>query len=170
MPQAIRFCIDRKENEVTIRDRLAQAASLFLAVGVGMLAVNCTAHAVTSVTAANSAQIFALINPGLDSGPFTPAANQGVYMMGVCNTSGDSGIGYAALLHVTGHGHSWTGLNSRAIPANTTAGFHVTATGTNIVSIDVNGNLIIQVNDADSLRVHNSSGGAILSCVVTLFW
>ena len=150
-----------------ISDRLSRAGNLFLAVCVGMVAVTCTARAVTSVKAANSAIVSYALVAGANSAPVFPPASQGVFVMGVCNTFNFRGTGHVALLRVPGAFLEWTGLNSPSA-ATRTFGFSSGA-GTKIVGIDFSGNVQIQVNTADSFRIHNGSA-ADRAGNVTMFW
>lgn len=152
---------------MSIRDRLARGVNLLLAAAIGMIAVTCTARAVTLVKVANSALIPYVIGSGGDSGPISPPSNQAVFVMGVCTTFNFRGTGHVAMLHVPGSFLEWTGLNSTS-NGTATSGFSGSS-GTNIVQLDFAGNVHIQVNDPDSFKIHNSAGFTNTGNV-TLMW
>jgi len=105
--------------------------------------------------------------PGGNSGPIFPAANHPVLVMGTQNNIGVRGVGFVTLLRVPGSFLEWVGLNSTS-GAGITQGFSA-APGTNIVFLDFAHQVAIQVNSADSFRIHNGSTGA-RSGIVTLIW
>ena len=131
---------------------------------------------ITSMVAANATQTFITPNEasvsyslvaGANSPPITPATNKPVLVMGCCTTSGHQGVGQVNLLHLPSTGMLWFGLETTN-PATTTAGFSPTA-GIHILYIDATETVDIQVNSADTIRIHNRSAGT-LAGNVTLVW
>jgi hypothetical protein len=113
----------------------------------------------------NAATIGYNLGPGGNSAPVVPVASQPVLVMGVQNNVGFRGVGQVTLLRVPSSFLEWVGLNSTA-GAGITQGFSATP-GTNIVFLDFAHQVAIQVNSADSFRIHNGSTG-IRSGIVTL--
>jgi hypothetical protein len=75
-----------------------------------------------------------------------------------------------SLLHIPSIGMVWVGLESGTggTTTTTTAGISSSA-GTHIVYIDFGHGVDIQVNSADTIRVHNA-GGFTVAGNVTLVW
>jgi hypothetical protein len=138
-----------------------------LAVLVATSTFTCVARAVQTIITPNAAFIGYNLAAGGNTGAIFPAANQSVLAMGVCTTAGFRGVGFASLLRVPGSFIEWTGQNSPASGANT-SGFSGAA-GTDIVRIDFSGQVVIEVNSTDSIRVHNGSA-AVRTGNVTLIW
>ena len=108
--------------------------------------------------------------PGANSAAITPVANKPVLVMGVCTTSGWRGVGQATLLHIPSSFIEWTGLESPYYlgSAVITDGYSGAA-GTHIVFMDYGHTVDIQVNSADTIRVHNASS-ITQTGNVTLVW
>jgi hypothetical protein len=92
-----------------------------------------------------------------------------VQVVGTCTTFGDRGIGQVSLLRAGAVSDflEWVGLDSTS-GAAITEGFSA-APGTKIVFIDFDHTVQIEVNDATSFRVLNTSGSAATG-TVTVIW
>jgi hypothetical protein len=105
--------------------------------------------------------------PGANSAPIALPADRPVFVMGVTTTDPLQSVGQVTLLRTPGSFISWTGLespNSAAI----TSGFD-NFPGRHIVFIDVNHEVDIEVDSADTIRIHNGSTGPRAGNV-TLIW
>ncbi len=125
------------------------------------------ANATQTITTTNAAFVSYSLAPGANSAAITPATNRSVLVMGCCTTSGFESVGQVSLLHIPGTEIAWVGLES-------TSGAAITAAtsgtpGHHIVFIDLNHAVDIQVNSADTIRVHNGSTGTRAGNV-TLVW
>ena len=113
----------------------------------------------------------AVILYSLPANAFTPgvllAPNQPVLAMGCCTTHNFRGVGHVTLLHITSSFIEWVGLESPS-GASITQGFS-SAAGTHIVYIDFAHQVDIEVNSANTIRVHNGAA-ALRSGNVTLIW
>jgi hypothetical protein len=90
-----------------------------------------------------------------------------VLVMGCCTTLGDQSVGQVSLLHAPSAYIVWVGLESYGT-ATITSGVNGTA-GIHIVYIDIAHQVEIQVASADTIRVHNGTGGTRAGNV-TLVW
>lgn len=142
-------------------------ARLLLAGIVAMLTFAVVAPAIQTITTPNAATFSYALAAGGISGAFFPVASQPVLVMGCQNEVGFRGVGQVTLLRVPGNFLEWVGLESTA-GAAITQGFSA-ALGTHIVYLDFSHQVDIEVNSADSFRIHNSSGG-FRSGVVRLIW
>lgn len=104
--------------------------------------------------------------PRANSAPISLPANQPVLVMGI-TTSGDRGVGLVTLLRVPGQFIVWNGLESPAIGGITASSDN--ASGRHIGYIDYDHKVDIQVNSADTVRIHNGDTQAQTG-TVTLIW
>ena len=102
------------------------------------------------------------ITPAIMLAPFRP-----VLVMGCCTTHNFRGVGHVTLLHIPSSFIEWVGLESPS-HASITQGFS-SAVGTHIVYIDFAHQVDIEVNSADTIRVHNGAA-AMRTGNVTLIW
>ena len=127
-----------------------------------MVAVNAT----QTITTPNAAFISYNLAAFTNSAPITPASNRSVLVMGCCTTAGFQSVGQVSLLSSSSE-IGWVGLESFS-PAAITSGSS-SAAGTHIVYINSSHQVDIQVNSADTIRVHNYAA-ATLAGNVTLIW
>jgi hypothetical protein len=125
------------------------------------------ANATQTITTPNAVNIPYSLAAGANSAAITPVTDKPVLVMGCCTTSGHRGVGQVSLLHIPSTGIEWFGLETKN-PATTTAGFSPTA-GIHILYIDATETVDIQVNSADTIRIHNGNAGT-LAGNVTLVW
>jgi len=106
---------------------------------------------------------------GANTAPIALPANRPVFVMGV-TFIGSYGVGQVTLLRAPGVFLKWTGLESWAPFANSsiTSG-ESSATGDHIVYLDNVREVDIEVNSADTIRVHNDSSQPRTGNV-TLIW
>jgi hypothetical protein len=105
---------------------------------------------------------------GANSAPIAiPAAHWNIQVMGNQMQSGFRGVGQVTLVWVPGQFLEWVGLESPAGSA-ITSGFG-SAPGQHIVFIDFSHLVDIRVNSADTIVVHNGSGGLAVGRI-TLIW
>jgi hypothetical protein len=116
---------------------------------------------------ANKLVISYNLAPGADSAPITPPANRPVFIMGVTTTPFDAGVGHVTLYRNTDNNLTWTGSESY-FNGGPTSGVSGTA-GVHIVYIDYFHKVDIQVNNSDTIRIHNSHS-VPLAGNVTLIW
>jgi len=126
------------------------------------------ANATQTITTSNAAYITYNLAPGASSAPITPATSKSVLVMGCCTSGGDQSVGQVSLFHIPSGGMVWVGLQS--YPATAIASGTSSTQGHVIVSIDSNFVVYIEVNSADTIRVHNASAGTTLAGNVTLIW
>jgi len=103
---------------------------------------------------------------GAVSAPIIVPPSRPVFVMGVTTTFNFQGAGHATLLR-TGSFIMWTGLES--MPTATTASGYSFAAGGHIVYIDYSDQVDIEVNGADTIRIHNGST-VQQTGTVTLIW
>jgi hypothetical protein len=147
--------------------KFSRPGVILLATVVVIITSIVVANATQTITTPNAAKITFSLAAGANSAAITPATNTSVLVMGCCTTIGREGVGQVSLLHLPSTFIEWVGLESFANAA-ITSGFDGTA-GTHIVSIDSNTSLDIQVNSADTIRVHNGDS-ITLTGNVTLIW
>ncbi len=117
------------------------------------------ANATQTITTPNAAFISYNLAAGANSAVITPASNRSVLIMGCCTTSPILGVGQVSLQHVPSTFIEWTGLESyNGSPSTITSGLSNMA-GAHIVSIDFSHLVDIQVASADTILIHNGSGG-----------
>ena len=146
------------------RYALARAASLLVAVGVGMVTVTCVARAVTTVTTPQAALFVYGLAAGGDSVAQTPATDQATWMMGSCNEN--RGVCQVALLHRSGGGISWTGLQPLGAQTHASA---ITSPGTVIANLDEPSQVQVELVDGNSIKIHNGSSST-RDGALTLIW
>jgi hypothetical protein len=148
-------------------NKVRRFGSLILATVVAILTLSVMVHATQVITTPNAAFFSYSLAPGANSAPITPVANQSVLVMGTTTTFNFRGVGQVAMLHITGSFLEWTGLESIS-PSTITSGFSGVA-GTHIVFLDFSHQVDIQVNTADTFRIHNGAS-ATRTGNVTLIW
>jgi hypothetical protein len=104
---------------------------------------------------------------GANSAPVVIPASVPVHVMGVTNTFNFRGVGFAVVLRVPNQFLEWTGLDSTAASA-ITQGFSATP-GTKIVALDFDHDVAVQVNNANTIRIHNGAS-APRAGNVTITW
>jgi hypothetical protein len=152
--------------------KLSRCLGLLVAALIATLTLAITARAVEVLSIPDAAFINYTLAAGANSAPITvpltdAGPGSGVLVMGVCNTLGFRGVGFVTLLRVPSSFLEWVGLESTA-GASITQGFSG-APGTHIVFIDFAHQVDIEVNNANSIRVHNGAG-ALRAGNVKLIW
>lgn len=148
--------------------RIAYPIRLLLAGVVAMLTFAVVAPAVQTITVPNAASFSYALGAGGISGAFVvPVTNAPVLVMGCQLVVGFRGVGHVTLLRIPGTFLEWVGLESTA-GAAITQGFSAAA-GTHILYIDFSHQVDIEVANADSIRIHNSSAAA-RNGVVRFIW
>jgi hypothetical protein len=150
-----------------IRRKISRLVIPVVAVLVVTLTATVALESSQVIIAPNALTISYNLAAGGNSAPVFPVPNQPVLVMGTQNNVGFRGVGHVTLLRVPGSFLEWVGLNSTS-GAGITQGFSA-APGTNIVFLDFAHQVAIQVNSADSFKIHNGSTGA-RSGIVTLIW
>jgi hypothetical protein len=152
--------------------KFSRPGVIFLATVVAIITSVVVANATQTITTPNAASISYSLAAGANSAAITPATNKPVLVMGCCTTQGDIGIGHVSLLHFSSGGGAlidWSGLESYNGSAPTATGGGSNTVGDHIVYIDATHLVGIQVNSADTIRVHN--GDAFTRAGnVTLIW
>ena len=152
--------------------KLSRFFSLLVAALVVTVTLAVTARAVEILTIPNAAFVNYNLAAGANSGPITvpltdAGVGSGVLVMGVCNTAGFRGVGFVTLLRVPNSFLEWVGLESTA-GSSITQGFSAAA-GTHIVYLDFAHQVDIEVNNANTFRVHNGAG-ALRAGNVKMVW
>jgi hypothetical protein len=141
---------------------------ILLATVVVIITSICVVNATQTITTPNAAFISYNLAASANSAAITPATNRPVLVMGCCTHSSlHPGVGEVSLQHIPGVAMAWVGLESEG-PAGITYGY-AAPTGTHIVYIDGGHTVDIQVNSADTIRVHNGSASTAAGNV-TLVW
>jgi len=145
--------------------KFSRPAVILMATVVVIITSIVVANATQTITTPNAVFISYSLAAGANSAAITPVTNKSVLVMGCCTTS--VGVGQVSLLHLSGNGIEWVGLESTN--AATTSGDSFTA-GHHIVFIDLGHFVDIQVASPDTIRVHNGAASATLAGNVTLIW
>jgi hypothetical protein len=148
-------------------NKISALVPLVLAALVSTLTLGVAVQTTQVISTPNAAFVSYNLAAGANSGAITPVANQAVLVMGVQNTVGFRGVGQVTMLHVPGSFLEWVGLESPS-PSAITSGFS-SAPGQHIVFLDFSHQVDIQVNTADTFRIHNGSTG-LRTGNVTLIW
>lgn len=140
-----------------------------LTVIVATLTLAIVAQAAQTITTPNTATVTYNLAAGGATGGVSVPSNVPVLVMGVQTAVGFRGVGHVTMLSIPGAGGflEWVGLESTA-GAAITQGFSGTL-GTHIVFLDFSHQVDIEVNNATSFRVNNTSGG-VRTGRVTLIW
>jgi len=125
------------------------------------------AACVTAGDVANRIVLNYNLAPGANSAVVTLPANVPVQVMGVQTVFNFRGVASATVLRIAGTLLEWTGLESTS-GSVITQGFNNVA-GTHILYLDFAHKVDIQVNNADSIRVHNADS-AQRTGTVTITW
>jgi hypothetical protein len=148
-------------------------AVLLLAAVVAVITLSVGVHAVQSATLPNAVSISYTLAPGANSADVTPVTDKPVMILGdqIGTASGVDDVG-SSLMTVVNSSEDrelvWNGFESAR--GGLTSGFSPTA-GTHIMFID-NGHLVdLEVTNATSFHVHNSSASSpTYNGNVTLIW
>lgn len=146
-------------------------AAVLLALIVGALTLTCTSRAIQATTTPNEALASYSLVAGANSAAITPVANVPVHVAGTCITGGVRGVGQVVLLRIPSSFLEWSGLgttSSSSSAPNLEGGYSATP-GAHICWIDWIRQCDIQVNSADSFRVHNGSSVSRTG-YVSLIW
>jgi hypothetical protein len=145
---------------------------ILLATVVAIITSIVVANATQTITTPNAASISYNLVTGASSAAITPVTNKPVLVMGCTTTFGQAkGVAHVSLEHIPSGGFEWTGLES---PTSLSGGSTITSgfnnlAGTHIVYIDSSHSVAIQVASADTILIHNGTGGTV-TCNVTLVW
>jgi hypothetical protein len=129
------------------------------------------ANATQTITTPNAVNITYSLTAGMNSAVITPVTNRPVQVMGCCTTvNNDQSVGQVSLIHVPSNSIRWVGLESTqgASGAAITQGFGGGG-GLHMVYIDGLHQVDIQVASADTIQIHNGTGGTATGNV-TLIW
>jgi hypothetical protein len=140
---------------------------MLLASVVAIITSAVVANATQTITTPNAVNIPYSLATGANSAAITPVTNKSVLVMGCCTTNPDQGVGQVSLLHVPSIYMKWAGYESFNPVALT--GGSSSAAGTHIVFIDGSHAVDIQVASADTILIHNATGGTVAGNV-TLVW
>lgn len=124
---------------------------------VGGLALSVVAKAAQTLTVPNAAFYTYDLAAGANSAEITPAPNQAVLMMGTQTGIGYRGVAQATILHAPSSFIEWVGIES-TYGAAITEGYKNVA-GTHILYLDFSHQVDVQVASADTIWIHNGSGG-----------
>ena len=149
------------------REKFGRALAFLLAVLIAGLTGSVVVQATQTITTPNAAFVSYNLAANANSAAITPAANQSVLVMGVCNTLNFRGVGHVTMLRAPGSFLEWVGLESHA-GAAITQGFSG-VNGTHILYLDFSHQVDLEVNTTDSFRVHNGAN-AVRAGNVTLIW
>jgi hypothetical protein len=149
--------------------KFSRPGVILMATVVAIITSMVVANATQTITTPNAAFISYSLAAGANSAAITPVTNKSVLVMGCCTSTG-GGVGQVSLLHIPSVAIEWVGLESWNGTATTTTTAGGTATvGTHIVWIDSGHAVDIEVASADTIVVHNPSGGTRAGNV-TLIW
>ena len=159
---------------MTLRSRsFGRLAKLVPAAIVATVTFAVLGHAVQTITTPNSASFAYSLAPGANGGNITPAFNTPVMILadqtGVVCGCDNVGSSLMTVVNSTVDGELvWNGFESNR--GGLTSGFSPIA-GTHIMFIDFSHLVDLQVNNATSFHVHNSStSGVTYNGNVTLIW
>jgi hypothetical protein len=151
----------------------ARPAKLVLAAIVATVTFAVLGHAVQTITTPNAASFAYSLLPGTNSGSIAPVLNTPVMILadqtGVVCGCDDVGSSLMTVVNSTVDGELvWNGFESNR--GGLTSGFSPAA-GTHIVFIDFGHLVDLQVSNATSFHVHNSSSSSFrYNGNVTLIW
>jgi len=144
-----------------------------LAAAVATVTLAVLGHAVQTINTPNAVSIAYNLAPGGNSGSITPPLNTPVLILAdqvgtVCGCD-NVGSSLTTVVNSTVDGELvWNGFESNR--GGLTSGFSPTA-GTHIVFTDFGHRVDLEVSNATSFHVHNSSGSAsVYNGNVTLIW
>ena len=146
---------------------LSRFLTLLLAATVAVVTLAVVVHAAQTITTPNEVVVNYSLAAGANSAAITPVANVPVFVQGVQTAVGYRGVGHVSMLHISSSFLEWTGIESRSAAA-ITSGFSGTA-GTHIVYLDFSHLVDIQVNTADTFRIHNANS-ITQTGQVTMIW
>jgi hypothetical protein len=149
--------------------KFSRPGVILLATVVAIITSMVVANATQTITTPNAVSISFNLAVGANSAAITPAASKPVLVMGCCTTSGDQSVGQVSLLRLASTSITWVGLESYSLSPAAITQSSAGVTGTHIVYIEVNHQVDIQLASADTIRVHNGSGG-VRAGNVTLIW
>ena len=140
---------------------------ILLAAVVVIITTMVVANATQTITTPNAVSIPYNLAAGAFSASITPVTDKPVLVMGCCNTSTDQSVGQVSLLHNSGLGMTWVGLQS--FPNAAIIQGNSIIPGTPIVSVDLHGGVNIVVGSVDTILIRNTSIHT-LAGNVTLIW
>jgi len=148
--------------------RFSRPAVVLLAVLVGVITFAIVANAAMVCTVPNAATYSYALNPNLSFIiPLVLPLDRPVQVMGVMTTAGGAqGVGQATLLRSSAGFIQWVGVES--FPGGISFG-RSAAMGAHIVFLDQPHQVDIEVNNAATIRVHNSAAQPRAGNV-TLIW
>jgi hypothetical protein len=157
---------------MTRNERLVRLASICVALLVAVVAISVVAHAVQVITTPNAAYAGYSLAPGASSSSITPIINTPVMILadqtGVTCKCDDVGSSLMTLVNSTVDGELvWNGFESNK--GGLTEGFSAVA-GTHIMYTDFGHLVDLEVTNATSFHVHNSSSTETYNGQVTLVW
>jgi len=147
--------------------KFSRPGVILLATVVAIITSIVVANATQTISTPNAAFISYNLAGGANSAPITPATNRWVLVGGCCTTGANPGVGQVSLLHIPSTLIEWVGLESPTGAAITSGSS--TVAGTHIVYIDGFQTVDIEVNSADTIRVHNGAA-TTRAGNVTLVW
>jgi len=128
---------------------------LGVAAGKALLCTAC----VTASDVANRRSVAYDLAAGATGAPFPIPPDRPVQLIGVTTTVGDRGTASATLIRAANSFIEWTGLDSSQGAAPVTTGGYSAVSGTPVLSLDFDHEVYVQINDANTLTVHNASAG-----------
>jgi len=150
----------------------ARPAKLILAAAVAVATFAVVGHAAQTISTPNAASFAYSLAPGGNSASITPAANTPVMILAdqvgtVCDCDNVGSSLMTVVNSSVDHEMVWNGFESAK--GGLASGFSPTA-GTHIMFID-NAHLVdLEVTNATSFHVHNSSTSETYNGNVTLIW
>jgi hypothetical protein len=126
---------------------------------IGSLVFTCIGRAYAAASTADSSYVTYDLAAGTSSAAISPPSNKPVIVMGANTTPGSRGVGGVYLLKVPDNFLEWSGLNSTSdlAAAPTLTGGFSAANGTVICQIDWDGDVNLEVNNANTYVIVNSS-------------
>lgn len=148
----------------------ARSMKFLLAAIVATVTLAVLAHAVQTITTPSAMSVAYNLAPGANGGNITPPANLPVLILADQTTAGCVNSSLMTVVNSAGQDGElvWNGFETRA--QGLTQGFSPTA-GTHIVFTDFCDAVDLEVTNATSFHVHNSSSSSFTAKGnVTLIW
>jgi hypothetical protein len=156
---------------ITMRiQKFSRPGVILLAIVVVIVTSMVAANATQTITTPNAAFISYSLGAGANSAPITPTTNRSVVVMGCGTGPSQNSVGHVSLLHIPGGGMTWAGLESYSGSPSTITSGYSNSVGIHIVYIDYQHLVEIQVNSADTIRVHSRAAGGTATGNVTFIW
>ena len=149
-------------------EKSSRWAAMLLASVVAIITCLAVANATQTITTPNAAFMSYNLAASANSAAITPASSRAVLVMGCCTTNapGQMSVAQVTLLHLSGVGMLWVGLEG---PPNASITHGGASTSGPIVHLDSFQEVVIQVATADTILIHNGSAGTRAGNV-TLIW